>query len=64
MTNINKSIGRGKIAQEVIDLGKSEKIFKTFNNLFLENQIEIEKYLKYSTNIQNKFWLEFFDYEY
>lgn len=61
MTNINKSIGRGKISQEVIDLGKSEKIFKTFNNLFLENQIEIEKYLKYSTNIQNKFWLEFFD---
>jgi radical SAM protein with 4Fe4S-binding SPASM domain len=61
MTNINKSIGRGKSTQEVIDLGKSEKILKTFNNLFLENQIEIEKYLKYSTNIQNKFWLEFFD---
>ena len=61
MTNINKSIGRGKFTQEVIDLGKSEKILKTFNNLFLENQIEIEKYLKYSTNIQNKFWLEFFD---
>jgi radical SAM protein with 4Fe4S-binding SPASM domain len=61
MININKKIGRGKISQEVIDLGKSEKIFKTFNNFFLENQTEIKKYLKYSTNIQNKFWSEFFD---
>jgi radical SAM protein with 4Fe4S-binding SPASM domain len=61
MININKKIGRGKISQEVIDLEKSEKILKTFNNFFLKNQTEIKKYLKYSTNIQNKFWSEFFD---
>ena len=59
--NINKNIGRDKFSQKIIDMGKSKKILETFNNLFLENQIEIKKYLKHSTKIQNKFWLEFFE---
>ena len=59
--NANKNLGRGKFTQNIINTSKSSKDLETFNNLFLENNEEIKQYLKHASEIQNKFWLEFFE---
>ncbi len=56
---ITASIGRGKVNTKIIDIGNNN--IDTFNSIFLENSSEIKKYLKDATEIQKKFWLEFFE---
>ena len=58
---INNSIGRGKVSQKVINLESSSNNLNTFHNIFLENSLEIKQFIKDATEIQKKFWLEFFE---
>jgi radical SAM protein with 4Fe4S-binding SPASM domain len=57
---IKNSIGRDKVTQKIIDLDSSANNLNTFYNIFFENSLEIKQFIKDATEIQKKFWLEFF----
>ena len=62
---INKNnIKLGKqshVGQKIINTAKHSNDLKIFNEIFLENALEIQEYLNHATEIQKKFWSDFFE---
>ena len=62
---INKNdIKLGKqshVGQKIINTAKLSNDLKIFNEIFLENASEIQEYLNHATEIQKKFWSDFFE---
>ncbi len=49
------------VGQKIINTAKHSNDFKIFNEIFLENASEIQEYLNHATEIQKKFWSDFFE---